>query len=130
MLTLASASARKICAAVPGRPVMNAIGYWEDEPSGVVAGRLPSREKYEDLVATIGADQTIDAKPRPRCKPTHRAGLWRQSREVVHLEFCADAEGDVAAFSLLPEDGDARRAVATGGIEVDERPFLALAKAR
>ncbi|MCE9606355.1 MAG: hypothetical protein K8U03_15780 [Planctomycetia bacterium] len=39
--------------AVPGRPVMNAIGYWENEPKGVVAGELPSKSHYEDLVAAI-----------------------------------------------------------------------------
>ena len=40
-------------AAVPGRPIMNAIGYWENEPAGVVAGQLPSKAVYEDLVAAI-----------------------------------------------------------------------------
>lgn len=43
----------KTSAAVPGRPIMNAIGYWEDEPAGVVKGKLPSKAVYEDLVATI-----------------------------------------------------------------------------
>src|SRR5579864_8233395 len=43
----------KTGAAVPGRPIMNAIGYWEDEPAGVVTGKLPSRAVYEDLVAAI-----------------------------------------------------------------------------
>lgn len=38
---------------LPGRPVMNAIGYWEDEPKGVVDGKLPRKEKYEDIVAAI-----------------------------------------------------------------------------
>jgi hypothetical protein len=32
---------------------MNAIGYWEDEPAGVVAGKLPSKAVYEDLVNAI-----------------------------------------------------------------------------
>lgn len=43
----------KTKAAVPGRPIMNAIGYWEDEPDGVVKGKLPSKAVYEDLVAAI-----------------------------------------------------------------------------
>ena len=43
----------KTAAALPDRPVMNAIGYWEDEPAGVVSGKLPSKEKYDDLVAAI-----------------------------------------------------------------------------
>jgi hypothetical protein len=43
----------KTSAAVPGRPIMNAIGYWENEPAGVVMGKLPSKAVYEDLVAAI-----------------------------------------------------------------------------
>lgn len=43
----------KTSAAVPGRPVMNAIGYWEDEPEGVIKGKVPSKAAYEDLVAAI-----------------------------------------------------------------------------
>lgn len=43
----------KTQAAVPGRPVMNAIGYWEDEPEGVFKGKLPSKAAYEDLVSAI-----------------------------------------------------------------------------
>jgi hypothetical protein len=43
----------KTQADIPGRPVMNAIGYWEDEPQGVITGRLPSKAVYEDLVAAI-----------------------------------------------------------------------------
>lgn len=43
----------KTRAAVPGRPVMNAIGYWENEPAGVIMGKLPSKAIYEDLVAAI-----------------------------------------------------------------------------
>jgi hypothetical protein len=49
---VAEANART-SAAVPGRPIMNAIGYWEDEPAGVIAGKLPSKAVYEDLVAAI-----------------------------------------------------------------------------
>lgn len=40
-------------AAVPNRPLANAIGYWEDEPQGVVDGKLPAKAVYEDLVAAI-----------------------------------------------------------------------------
>jgi hypothetical protein len=43
----------KTRAAVPGRPIMNAIGYWENEPAGVVKGKLPSKAVYEDLVVAI-----------------------------------------------------------------------------
>src|SRR4029077_12755787 len=43
----------KMKANVPGRPIMNAIGYWEDEPAGVVKGKLPSKAVYEDLVAAL-----------------------------------------------------------------------------
>jgi len=43
----------KTRSAVPGRPIMNAIGYWPDEPKGVVKGVLPSKALYEDLVAAI-----------------------------------------------------------------------------
>ena len=43
----------KTTAAVPGRPIMNAIGYWEDEPRGVVKGTLPTKAVYEDLVAAL-----------------------------------------------------------------------------
>ncbi len=37
----------------PGRPVMNAIGYWANEPDGVKAGTLLPKEKYEDLIQAI-----------------------------------------------------------------------------
>lgn len=40
-------------AAVPNRPLANAIGYWEDEPAGVIAGKLPTKAVYEDLVAAL-----------------------------------------------------------------------------
>jgi hypothetical protein len=43
----------KLAAIVPGRPIMNAIGYWENEPEGVFNGTLPSKEKYDDLAASI-----------------------------------------------------------------------------
>lgn len=43
----------KVAALAPGRPLMNAIGYWEDEPEGVFAGKLPSRAKYDELVAAL-----------------------------------------------------------------------------
>lgn len=33
--------------------MMNAIGYWEDERTGVVMGKLPSKAVYEDLVTAI-----------------------------------------------------------------------------
>lgn len=43
----------KAAALAPGRPIMNAIGYWEDEPEGVYHGKLPSQEKYDELVRAI-----------------------------------------------------------------------------
>jgi hypothetical protein len=39
--------------AIPGRPVMHAIGYWLDEPAGVTANTLPPPEKYEAVVQAI-----------------------------------------------------------------------------
>jgi hypothetical protein len=39
--------------AIPDRPVMHAIGYWLDEPAGVVANTLPPPEKYEAVVQAI-----------------------------------------------------------------------------
>lgn len=53
LLKQVAESNAKTSAAVPGRPIMNAIGYWEDEPAGVVKGKLPSKAVYEDLVAAI-----------------------------------------------------------------------------
>ena len=49
---VAQANAKTLLS-VPGRPIMNAIGYWENEPAGVVKGKLPSKAVYEDLVAAI-----------------------------------------------------------------------------
>lgn len=40
-------------AQVANRPVMHAIGYWLDEPAGVIANAVPPREKYEDLVQVL-----------------------------------------------------------------------------
>ncbi len=38
---------------VPNRAIMNAIGYWEDEPKGVYANKVPSKERYEELVKVL-----------------------------------------------------------------------------
>ena len=38
---------------IPNRPVMHAIGYWLNEPAGVIANTLPPPEKYESVVQTI-----------------------------------------------------------------------------
>jgi len=38
---------------VPNRTIMNAIGYWEDEPKGVYANKVPSKERYEELVKVL-----------------------------------------------------------------------------
>ena len=40
-------------ALVPNRPIMNAIGYWEDEPAGVYSNKVPAKERYEDLVSVL-----------------------------------------------------------------------------
>jgi hypothetical protein len=47
------ADLEKSRAAVPNRPIMHAIGYWLDEPKGVIANTLPPPEKYETVVQTI-----------------------------------------------------------------------------
>jgi hypothetical protein len=47
------ADLEKTRAVIPNRPVMHAIGYWLDEPKGVVANTLPPPEKYESVVQTI-----------------------------------------------------------------------------
>lgn len=47
------ADLEKTRAQIPNRPVMHAIGYWLDEPAGVIAGTLPPPEKYESVVQTI-----------------------------------------------------------------------------
>jgi hypothetical protein len=52
LMQVAEANA-KSRTSVPGRPIMNAIGYWENEPAGVFTGKLPSKAVYEDLVAAI-----------------------------------------------------------------------------
>jgi hypothetical protein len=53
LLTRVAAANAKTRAATPQRPIMNAIGYWLNEPTGVVQGLLPTKELYEDLVAAI-----------------------------------------------------------------------------
>lgn len=53
MLQKTVAANNKSREAVPKRPVMNAIGYWEDEPAGVVAGKLPSKPMYEHVISAI-----------------------------------------------------------------------------
>ena len=47
------ADLEKTRAAIPGRPVMHAIGYWLNEPAGVIANTLPPPDKYEEVVRTI-----------------------------------------------------------------------------
>lgn len=53
LLGKARADLAKVREAVPGRPVMHAIGYWEDEPGGVISNKLPRPEVYEELVKAI-----------------------------------------------------------------------------
>lgn len=47
------ANLEKVRQEIPNRPVMHAIGYWLNEPAGVVANTLPSLDKYEDVIQTI-----------------------------------------------------------------------------
>jgi hypothetical protein len=47
------ADVEKTRAAVPNRPIMHAIGYWLNEPAGVIANTLPPSEKYEAVVQAI-----------------------------------------------------------------------------
>ncbi len=47
------ADLEKTRAQIPSRPVMHAIGYWLNEPAGVIANTLPPPEKYESVVQTI-----------------------------------------------------------------------------
>jgi hypothetical protein len=44
------ANMRKI---FPGRPIFHAIGYWEDEPAGVFSNKVPTKERYEELVKIL-----------------------------------------------------------------------------
>jgi len=47
------ANLEKVRTEIPNRPVMHAIGYWLNEPAGVMANTLPPPEKYEGIVQTI-----------------------------------------------------------------------------
>ncbi len=47
------ADLEKTRVATPNRPIMHAIGYWLDEPKGVIANTLPPPEKYESVVQAI-----------------------------------------------------------------------------
>jgi hypothetical protein len=53
LLEKAKADLARMRALVPNRTIMNAIGYWEDEPAGVYSNRVPSKERYEDLVKVL-----------------------------------------------------------------------------
>ncbi len=53
LLEKAKADLAKMRALVPNRTIMNAIGYWEDEPAGVYSNKVPSKERYEDLVKVL-----------------------------------------------------------------------------
>ncbi|NQU11393.1 hypothetical protein HQ590_11415 [bacterium] len=49
----AAADLAKVRAEFPKRPVMHAIGYWENEPAGVVSNQVPPKERYEELVKVL-----------------------------------------------------------------------------
>jgi hypothetical protein len=53
MLEQVAADKAKAHAMVAGRPTMYAIGYWDDEPAGVAAGKVLGKDKYDDLVRAI-----------------------------------------------------------------------------
>ncbi|HEX2523892.1 MAG TPA: hypothetical protein VHP35_17395, partial [Terriglobia bacterium] len=53
LLKKAKEDLEKMRTLVPNRPIMNAIGYWEDEPAGVYSNKVPSKERYEDLVKVL-----------------------------------------------------------------------------
>ena len=114
-------------ASLPGRPIMNAIGFWEDEPAGVVMGKLPSRAVYEDLVSAIDVsapylypvpDQPLssvgDAVARARSPPAARSLSCRscsslpgnrqtviQRRPNCAMAFLAPVEGATNRLLLL-----------------------------
>jgi hypothetical protein len=56
----------------PQRPIFHAIGYWENEPDGVFANLLPSKERYEDLVKTLDVSAPY-LYPLPH-QPIHSVG--------------------------------------------------------
>jgi len=47
------ANLEKVRQEIPNRPVMHAIGYWLNEPAGVISNTLPTTDKYEEVVQTI-----------------------------------------------------------------------------
>jgi hypothetical protein len=53
LIEKAKADLERMRGLVPNRPIMNAIGYWEDEPPGVKEGKVPRKERYEDLVKVL-----------------------------------------------------------------------------
>ena len=53
LLEKAKADLLRMRALVPNRTIMNAIGYWEDEPTGVYSNKVPSKERYEELVKVL-----------------------------------------------------------------------------
>ena len=53
LLEKAKADLLRMRALVPNRAIMNAIGYWEDEPTGVYSNKVPSKERYEELVKVL-----------------------------------------------------------------------------
>jgi len=53
LLEKVKANLAKVRSEIPNRPIMNAIGYWDDEPAGVVANTLLPKERYEDLIKIL-----------------------------------------------------------------------------
>jgi hypothetical protein len=53
LLRKSKADLAKMRRLVPKRAIMNAIGYWEDEPEGVYTNKVPSVERYEELVKVL-----------------------------------------------------------------------------
>jgi len=53
LLQKAKADLARMRRLVPNRAIMNAIGYWENEPEGVYTNKVPTKERYEELVKVL-----------------------------------------------------------------------------
>lgn len=53
LLEKSKADLAKMQSMFPKRPIFHAIGYWENEPDGVYRNKVPSKDRYEELVKVI-----------------------------------------------------------------------------
>jgi hypothetical protein len=53
LLEKSKADLAKMRTMFPQRPIFHAIGYWEHEPDGVYTNKVPSKDRYEELVNVI-----------------------------------------------------------------------------